>query len=212
MVPLGLLGPLASEWLRDNKVVGCPHPHVPSGTIQTSQPFVLRLSTDELLFLCWWQVFDDTSQVPFPDPVFGISTVGHQSHDPCSRVFLMEAGVMTFGAHCTCTLKRRISDHVIDHVRGRRFSAYIKDWRIMISDVQEALISGCWIRSEHGCFQRFFKFVTRWPQSPGIWYPGITSRYVWYSAKICQIRNWNLVNFLLISVNYTFDIRLISGV
>lgn len=31
MTPLGLLGPLASEWLRDNKVVGCPHPHVPSG-------------------------------------------------------------------------------------------------------------------------------------------------------------------------------------
>ncbi|KAK3930919.1 CCR4-NOT transcription complex subunit 6 [Frankliniella fusca] len=30
MTPLGLLGPLASEWLRDNKVVGCPHPHVPS--------------------------------------------------------------------------------------------------------------------------------------------------------------------------------------
>lgn len=31
MTPLGLLGPLAPEWLRENKVVGCPHPHVPSG-------------------------------------------------------------------------------------------------------------------------------------------------------------------------------------
>jgi len=31
MVPLGLLGPLSPEWLKDNKVVGCPHPHVPSG-------------------------------------------------------------------------------------------------------------------------------------------------------------------------------------
>ncbi|GLH15996.1 Leucine-rich repeat protein soc-2 homolog [Gryllus bimaculatus] len=30
MTPLGLLGPLAPEWLRENKVVGCPHPHVPS--------------------------------------------------------------------------------------------------------------------------------------------------------------------------------------
>ncbi|XP_021915890.1 CCR4-NOT transcription complex subunit 6-like [Zootermopsis nevadensis] len=30
MTPLGLLGPLATEWLRENKVVGCPHPHVPS--------------------------------------------------------------------------------------------------------------------------------------------------------------------------------------
>jgi len=31
MTPLGLLGPLAPDWLRENKVVGCPHPHVPSG-------------------------------------------------------------------------------------------------------------------------------------------------------------------------------------
>lgn len=30
MVPLGLLGPISSDWLRDNKVVGCPHPHIPS--------------------------------------------------------------------------------------------------------------------------------------------------------------------------------------
>lgn len=30
MVPLGLLGPVSSEWLRENKVVGCPHPHIPS--------------------------------------------------------------------------------------------------------------------------------------------------------------------------------------
>lgn len=30
MVPLGLLGPLSSDWLRENKVVGCPHPHIPS--------------------------------------------------------------------------------------------------------------------------------------------------------------------------------------
>jgi len=30
------------------------------------------------------------------------------------------------------------------------------------------------------------------------------------SAEICQIFNWNLVNFLLISVKYTSDIQLIS--
>ncbi|XP_036323888.1 CCR4-NOT transcription complex subunit 6-like isoform X1 [Rhagoletis pomonella] len=30
MVPLGLLGPISNDWLRDNKVVGCPHPHIPS--------------------------------------------------------------------------------------------------------------------------------------------------------------------------------------
>lgn len=31
MTPLGLLGPLSSDWFRENKVVGCPHPHIPSG-------------------------------------------------------------------------------------------------------------------------------------------------------------------------------------
>lgn len=33
MTPLGLLGPLAPEWFKDNKVLGCPHPHIPSGKI-----------------------------------------------------------------------------------------------------------------------------------------------------------------------------------
>lgn len=31
MVPLGLLGPLSADWFKEHKVVGCPHPHVPSG-------------------------------------------------------------------------------------------------------------------------------------------------------------------------------------
>jgi len=30
------------------------------------------------------------------------STVCHKSHDSCLHVFLMEARVMTFVAHCTC--------------------------------------------------------------------------------------------------------------
>ena len=30
-----------------------------------------------------------------------LRTVGHKSHDPCIQVFLMEARVMTFVAHCT---------------------------------------------------------------------------------------------------------------
>lgn len=30
MTPLGLLGPLSTDWFRENKIVGCPHPHVPS--------------------------------------------------------------------------------------------------------------------------------------------------------------------------------------
>lgn len=28
MTPLGLLGPLSQDWLQQNKVIGCPHPHV----------------------------------------------------------------------------------------------------------------------------------------------------------------------------------------
>jgi len=30
MKPLGYLGPISQEWLDDNKVVGCPHPHITS--------------------------------------------------------------------------------------------------------------------------------------------------------------------------------------
>lgn len=30
MIPLGLLGPISADWLRENKVAGCPHPHIPS--------------------------------------------------------------------------------------------------------------------------------------------------------------------------------------
>lgn len=29
--PLGLLGPFSDEWMSENKVVGCPHPHIHSG-------------------------------------------------------------------------------------------------------------------------------------------------------------------------------------
>ena len=30
MNPLGVLGSMDKEWFKANKVVGCPHPHVPS--------------------------------------------------------------------------------------------------------------------------------------------------------------------------------------
>jgi CCR4-NOT transcription complex subunit 6 len=36
MTPLGLLGPISAEWMRENKVIGCPHPHVPSGWFSLS--------------------------------------------------------------------------------------------------------------------------------------------------------------------------------
>ena len=61
------------------------------------------------------------------------------------------------------------------------------------------------------CFPRFFKFVTLFEHSSLVSdkYTGITSRYFWYSVKICQI----LLNEILsIFSRYSFDIRpLISG-
>ena len=30
MKPLGILGPISEDWLKEGKVVGCPHPHIPS--------------------------------------------------------------------------------------------------------------------------------------------------------------------------------------
>lgn len=31
MSALGVLGPIDTDWFKDNKVLGCPHPHIPSG-------------------------------------------------------------------------------------------------------------------------------------------------------------------------------------
>lgn len=33
---IGALGPIDPEWFRNNKVLGCPHPHVPSGELKDS--------------------------------------------------------------------------------------------------------------------------------------------------------------------------------
>ena len=30
MKPLGILGPISEEWLKEGKIIGCPHPHIPS--------------------------------------------------------------------------------------------------------------------------------------------------------------------------------------
>jgi len=30
MRPLGILGPISDDWLTENKIVGCPHPHITS--------------------------------------------------------------------------------------------------------------------------------------------------------------------------------------
>ena len=30
MKPLGILGPISDEWVKEGKIIGCPHPHIPS--------------------------------------------------------------------------------------------------------------------------------------------------------------------------------------
>jgi CCR4-NOT transcription complex subunit 6 len=34
MKPMGVLGPVDSNWLKENKVIGCPHPHLTSGNFK----------------------------------------------------------------------------------------------------------------------------------------------------------------------------------
>jgi len=73
------------------------------------------------------------------------------------------------------------------------------------------LMSGFWIRSKNGCFQTFFKSFNLGPLSTiGLIFRQTQQIFVLYSVEICQIFNLNLVQFLLISVYYTYDIRLIS--
>jgi len=55
--------------------------------------------------------FDNCVTVSTPPPVLltlTLCTVGHKSRDPCFHVFLMEARVVTFVAHCTPVLPRYI--------------------------------------------------------------------------------------------------------
>ena len=42
MQPLGVLGPLDTDWFVQNKVLGCPHPHVPSDHLPLLVEFQLR--------------------------------------------------------------------------------------------------------------------------------------------------------------------------
>jgi mRNA deadenylase 3'-5' endonuclease subunit Ccr4 len=44
---LGVLGPLDPEWLQTNKIVGCPHPNVPSDHFSLLVEFELNPSTNE---------------------------------------------------------------------------------------------------------------------------------------------------------------------
>lgn len=44
MNPLGVLGPLDKTWFTENKVVGCPHPHIPSDHFSLLVEFELPAS------------------------------------------------------------------------------------------------------------------------------------------------------------------------
>ena len=75
-----------------------------------------------------------------------------------------------------------------------------------------SLISGCCIRSKHAVFSYFSKDF--YPLTTVHWYLAnilIYSADIFqYSPEICQIFVWNSANFILISVYYTSDIRLVS--
>jgi len=49
MTPLGLLGPLDPNWLQEHKIVGAPHPVIPSGTHDNSFYF-FRYHDNHLFF------------------------------------------------------------------------------------------------------------------------------------------------------------------
>jgi len=76
-----------------------------------------------------------------------------------------------------------------------------------------SLISGCRIRLKRGCFHRLFKIFTLWQLSTDI---SLIFRYIQqisFNILLKSVRyvfNWNLINFLLISIYYTSDIWLIS--
>ncbi|KAH7931673.1 hypothetical protein HPB51_029701 [Rhipicephalus microplus] len=49
MQVLGVLGPLDPHWLQENKVVGCPHPHVPSDHLPLLAQLEIALVTNGLV-------------------------------------------------------------------------------------------------------------------------------------------------------------------
>uniref|UniRef100_L7LYU6 poly(A)-specific ribonuclease n=1 Tax=Rhipicephalus pulchellus TaxID=72859 RepID=L7LYU6_RHIPC len=49
MSVLGVLGPLDPHWLQENKVVGCPHPHVPSDHLPLLAQLEMALVTNGLV-------------------------------------------------------------------------------------------------------------------------------------------------------------------
>ena len=47
MQPFGLLGPVDEEWLKENKIMGCPQPHITSGKVFTFIRLINLTITDK---------------------------------------------------------------------------------------------------------------------------------------------------------------------
>jgi len=45
MTALGVLGPIDPDWFRETKVIGCPHPHVPSDHFALLTELELHIQT-----------------------------------------------------------------------------------------------------------------------------------------------------------------------
>jgi len=89
--------------------------------------------------------------------------------DPLRGIFPKTGGCYVFTVYrsfrCFATFTPKIG---IQGVINSWYPVYKRSWYpadiLLIS-----LISGCWIRLKHGCFQQFFKFFTLWPLSTDIW-------------------------------------------
>ena len=70
-------------------------------------------------------------------------TVGHKSHDPCLHVFLMEARVMTFAAHCTPTnniLIKRSRQELSKKTKSRSSSALYPNLKQVWSRIRVSIL------------------------------------------------------------------------
>jgi len=59
MKPLGILGHVSEEWLKESKIIGCPHPHIPSDHFPLLVEFGLTLGVPRSPPVS--QVIDDAS-------------------------------------------------------------------------------------------------------------------------------------------------------
>jgi len=87
-------------------------------------------------------------------------TVGHKSHDTCFHVFLMEAGVMTFVAHCTVLYNSLMPFQIILRWYVEKRWSLFSENSAKIAFHSRILEDRTWINSH----QRFHKFSLRMNQ------------------------------------------------